>query len=68
MNERTQVVHSTGGGGALIFCVLLVLKVTETVDWSWWIITLPLWGPLALFVSVILLFLLIAGFFKLFTK
>lgn len=23
--------------------ILLILKVTDTVDWSWWIILIPFW-------------------------
>lgn len=30
----------------ILFIVFLILKLTGTVTWSWWIITLPLWiGP-----------------------
>jgi len=32
---------------ALLFLVLLVLKATHTVDWSWWIIWAPFWVPLS---------------------
>jgi hypothetical protein len=32
---------------------LAVLKITETVDWSWWTVTAPLWGPYALVAVVI---------------
>lgn len=29
-----------------LFVVFLVLKMTNTVDWSWWWVTCPLWiGP-----------------------
>jgi len=28
----------------LLFIVLLVLKLTDTIDWSWFWITAPLWG------------------------
>ena len=30
----------------LLFLVFLVLRLTGTIDWSWWLVTLPLWGPL----------------------
>jgi hypothetical protein len=26
-----------------LFLVFLTLKLTETIDWSWWWITCPLW-------------------------
>jgi hypothetical protein len=43
----------------IVFTVLLFLKVAQIVDWSWWWIMLPVWGPLAVAVIVIMLLLLI---------
>lgn len=37
-----------------IFVVFLVLKLTSVIDWSWWWITAPLWGILALATIVVL--------------
>ena len=28
------------------FAFLMALKLTDAVDWSWWVITAPLWGLL----------------------
>ena len=28
--------------------IFIVLKLTGVIDWSWWYITMPLWGGLAL--------------------
>ena len=28
------------------FALLLTLKLTHEIDWSWWCITAPLWGLL----------------------
>jgi len=40
---------SSGMGiGMVLFIVFLVLKLTGTIDWSWWWETSPLWIPLAL--------------------
>lgn len=53
-----QTVRTGGGMGLLgwLFIVFLVLKLnpggnldTPVADWSWWLVTAPLWGPLALF-------------------
>ena len=32
-----------------LFLVFLALKLCKVVSWSWWIVTLPLWGGFALF-------------------
>lgn len=31
-----------------VFAVLATLKLAHVVDWSWWIITLPLTAPLGI--------------------
>jgi hypothetical protein len=28
--------------GTILFIVFLILKLTETIDWSWWWVTAPL--------------------------
>lgn len=47
--------RSAGGGIGLIgplFVVFLVLKLTDTIDWSWWWVTSPLWITAGLVVIV----------------
>ena len=40
---------SSGMGiGMILFIVFLVLKLTGTINWSWWWVTSPLWITLAL--------------------
>jgi len=46
MEEKSQAASGIGFSGAL-FIVFLVLKLTGVIDWSWWWVTAPLWGPLA---------------------
>jgi hypothetical protein len=56
--EQRPVVHGGGPGlVGLLFLVFLVLKLTGVISWSWWWVTAPLWGGVAL------LLLLLAGAF-----
>jgi hypothetical protein len=32
----------------LLGVVFVTLKLTGVIDWSWWYVTLPFWGDLAL--------------------
>jgi hypothetical protein len=41
----------------IVFIVFLILKLTNTIDWSWWWVTCPLWIGVVLFI----VFLVIAG-------
>jgi len=34
------------------------LKLGGVIDWSWWIVLAPLWGPLALVAFIVLLALI----------
>jgi hypothetical protein len=38
--------------------ILLILKLTHVIDWSWWIIFAPFWVPIALMVTNIPIVLL----------
>lgn len=51
-----------GGFGTLLFVVFLVLKLCNVIDWSWWWVTAPLWGSLALFVAVLMICVVVAVF------
>lgn len=44
-----------------LFIVLFIFKVTGVIHWSWWIITLPLWGGFALFIALLALAGLMVG-------
>jgi hypothetical protein len=50
--------NETSGGigiGMVLFLIFLVLKLTNTIDWSWWWVTSPLWIPFALFVLIVVI-------------
>ncbi len=52
MNADVEI----GQGGSLLFVVTIVffvLKVTNTVDWSWWWVFAPLWIPVAIGVGLL---------------
>ena len=53
--ERTRKGISTS---ILLFVVFLVLKLTDSIDWSWWWVTSPLWiGPALLILIILLIFI-----------
>lgn len=45
----------------LLTLVFITLKLTGYITWSWWLVTLPLWGGLALILTIMLVVLLSAG-------
>ena len=46
---------TVGIGCAILFVWFLVLKLTGVVVWSWWIVTAPLWVPVAACLAVVAL-------------
>lgn len=44
--------------------VFIILKLCKVIDWSWWLVTLPLWGGAVLVVAVIIVFLIAAWVIK----
>jgi phosphoglycerol transferase MdoB-like AlkP superfamily enzyme len=53
---------SSGGIGVLglLGVAFVVLKLCHVINWSWWWVTAPFWGGLALFLFVLLIMLLVA--------
>ena len=47
--------NNTSGGiglGMILFLIFMTLKLTGHITWSWWYVTLPLWGPLLLVIAI----------------
>jgi len=44
----------------LLGIAFIVLKLIGTITWSWWWVTLPFWGGIALFLLVLLVAYIIA--------
>ena len=49
--------NSSNGMGCLsvIQIVLVILKLTELISWSWWLVLTPVWIWLGLFLLVLIL-------------
>lgn len=56
---------SSSSGGIGVFGLLgvafVVLKLCGVINWSWWWVTVPFWGPVVLFLVVMALVLSLAG-------
>lgn len=47
--SETRNSSSTGTAICLVaLSVLVALKLTGAIDWSWWVVTSPLWGPIVI--------------------
>ena len=64
--DRNKSSAGTGGVGCctVLFLIFLVLKLSgvgSIADWSWWWVTIPLWGPAALVISLLMMIAAGAG-------
>lgn len=59
-NKQTYSGQGIGFGG-MLFIVFLILKLTHTINWSWWWVTAPLWGGLALVIAILLILVIVMG-------
>jgi hypothetical protein len=41
------------GFGTVLFLIFMTLKLTGSIDWSWWWVTSPLWIPITLGIVII---------------
>ena len=60
MNDKSVRVSGGISLSGLTFIVFLVLKLCEVIDWSWWWVTAPLWGPFALLIAGLFIYIIIA--------
>lgn len=60
--QNNGSVNNNGGIGifGLLGVAFVVLKLTGVITWSWWWVTLPFWGGLALLLVIIAILTLIA--------
>ena len=42
----------------ILFVVFLVLKLTGVISWSWWWVTAPLWIPICLGLTIIIILII----------
>ena len=56
------------GIGMVLFIVFLVLKLTGTINWSWWWVTSPLWIPFVAAVVILGIVGLIAAIIEQLSK
>lgn len=55
--------NSSGGVGVLglLGLVFVTLKLTHYIDWSWWVVTSPFWGGIALLLAFLAVLGVVSG-------
>ncbi len=57
--------QKTSSGGfpflAILSLIFITLKLCSVISWSWWWVLVPIWGPAAIVIAIILFSLIIGG-------
>ncbi len=61
MSESKQAAGGVGFFG-LLGIAFIVLKLCGVIDWSWWLVLLPLYGPVLAVLAIVLCILTVALF------
>ena len=68
--SKEETVKATASGGigfnGLLGLLFIGLKLGGVIDWSWWWVTVPLWGPVALILLIVILLCATASIITLF--
>lgn len=62
MRQYNNNNNSTGGINFLniILAVFIALKFAKVIDWSWWVVLIPLWIEFAIFFIVFIILYVIS--------
>ena len=50
-----QVIYKGPGVLGLLGVAFIVLKLVGVIDWSWWLVTLPFYGPVILLIIILII-------------
>lgn len=63
---------SNSGGGVgfwgLLAILFIGLKLGGVIDWEWWVVLAPIWGPIAVCLAVLLVLAVACGILALALK
>ena len=55
MIMEKQVIYQGPGVLSILLVAFIVLKLCGVITWSWWLVLLPLWVPIALVLVILLI-------------
>ena len=61
MSSKSTASFPIFGILGLIFVTLKLAEIGAVASWSWWLVTLPFYGPIALVLGVFLVVAIVAG-------
>ena len=50
-----QIIYKSPDVLGLLGVAFIVLKLVGVIDWSWWLVTLPFYGPVILLIIILII-------------
>lgn len=61
MDDSKKTTVNVGGGFfGMLGIAFIILKLCHVIDWSWWLVLLPIYGPVLLWAVILLIITIIA--------
>ena len=62
-NEQVKTITTSSFTTFTILGIIFItLKLCHVIDWSWIWVLVPFWGPLAIFMAIAIVFLVVMAF------
>jgi ABC-type polysaccharide/polyol phosphate export permease len=61
MSESKTVNNNSIGFFGLLTLILITLKLTGYIDWSWWLVLMPLFVPVIIIFTILVTMLLLGA-------
>jgi phosphoglycerol transferase MdoB-like AlkP superfamily enzyme len=70
VSKQSESESKSGGIGVLglLGVAFVVLKLTGVIDWSWWWVTAPFWGGLAILIVALIVIYIVSVLIKVIEK
>lgn len=62
-NENKNVYNGIGFFG-LLQVVFIALKVAKVIDWSWWLVFIPAWIDIGIFLVIVIIAIILTAITK----
>ena len=64
MSESKTVNNNSIGFFGLLTLIFITLKLTGYIDWSWWLVLMPLFVPVIIIFTILVTMLLLGARFR----
>lgn len=63
---KDKEAYASGGTSlcSMLTVAFVILKLCKVIDWSWWWVLVPIWGPIAIVAGIVAMLLTVVALYK----